>query len=105
MKYTKHTYIHTRGGAAYLEYCRARIKLSLVRKAVREFKISIANEAKSNRKAFYAYARSKIKAKSGIYDLENRNNIARSNEDEAATLNNFFCNVFTKENLEKVTSI
>ena len=53
-------------------------------------------------KHFYAYARSKLKTKSGIADLEDGNKFARSNEDKATTLNNFFFGVFTKENLENI---
>ena len=56
----------------------------------------IANEAKSNPKAFYAYARSKLKTRSDIADLEDGNKFAMSNEGTETTLNKVFCSVFTK---------
>ena len=50
---------------------------------VHEFEKSIANGAKSNPKAFYAYAKGKLKTNSGIADLEDGNKTAVSNEDKA----------------------
>ena len=102
VKYIKETYILEKEQPTW-KYCKTRNQAkSCCKKALREFEKSIANEAKSNPNAFYAYARSKLKTKSGIADLEDGNKFARSNEDKATTLNNFFCSVFTKQNLENI---
>jgi hypothetical protein len=95
-------YLQTREGTDYLEYCKARnqVKRSC-RRAIREFEKKIAAEAKNNPKAFYAYARSKLKTKEGIADLEDgKGSTATSDEDKANVLNDFFCSVFMKEGLE-----
>ena len=56
----------------FIEYRRASNKVKTeVRNAVREFEKQIAGEAKRNPKAFYRYARSKMKTKSTVGDLDN----------------------------------
>ena len=55
----------------FIEYRRASNKVKTeVRNAVREFEKQIAGEVKRNPKAFYRYARSKMKTKSTVGDLE-----------------------------------
>ena len=45
---------------------------------------------------FYKYAKSKLKTRSGIADLEKDNGEkTKSTEEKAEVLNNFFANVFT----------
>ena len=67
--YTK--YRQSREGTDYNTYRRAasRVKAG-VRKAVRTFEQSIATEAKRNPNAFFNYARSKKKTRTGFSDLE-----------------------------------
>ena len=53
-------------------------------------------KSKTNPKAFYNYARSKTKCRSGISDLVMTNGTMTVNDTEKAdTLNNFFSSVFT----------
>ena len=57
-----------------------------------------AKEAKLNPKAFYAYARSKLKTKEGIPDLEDEHGkLTTHDTGKADLLNKLFCSVFTTE--------
>ena len=83
----------------FIEYRRAcnRVKTE-VRNAVREFEKQIAGEAKRNPKAFYRYARSKMKTKSTVGDLERLDGtMADTDVQKAEVLNSFFASVFTAE--------
>ena len=67
-----------------------------VRQTKKQFEQNIAKESKTNPKAFYNYARSKTKCRSGISDLVMTNGTMTVNDTEKAdTLNNFFSSVFT----------
>ena len=69
-----------------------------MRNAVREFEKQIAGEAKRNPKAFYRYARSKMKTKSTVGDLERLDGtMADTDVQKAEVLNSFFASVFTTE--------
>ena len=100
-------YLHTREGTAYMEYYKAWNQAkSCCMKAVREFEKLISNEAKSNPIAFYAYAKSKLKTKSGIGDLEDGDMLSRSSGDQASTLNNFLTlNTFSARGFRKHSSV
>ena len=84
----------------FIEYRRAsnRVKTE-VRKAVREFEKQMAGEAKRNPKAFYRYARSKMKIKSTVGDLERLDGtMTDTGVQKAEVLNRFFfASVFTTE--------
>ncbi len=97
-------YIMTRAGTDFSAYTRARNQVKWeCRKAKREFEKQIAREAKPNPKAFYAYARSKMKTKDGVTDLDSaQGGTATTDLEKSKTLNGFFCSVFTKENKENV---
>ena len=96
-------YTNTRG-QNYILYAGARNQAPWAcRKSIKDFEKSIAREAKKNPKAFYAYARSKLKTKDGIGDLEDTNgDIASTDSTKAELLNKFFCSVFTTENLQDI---
>ena len=83
----------------FIEYRRASNKVKTeVRNAVREFEKQIAGEAKRNPKAFYRYARSKMKTKSTVGDLERLDGtMADTDVQKAEVLNSFFASVFTTE--------
>ena len=75
---------------------------SLTRKGTRLIEKKIAKNAKSNPKAFFAYAQSKLKTRSGIPDLakpdtEKDVNYARTDEEKAEVLVDYFSSVFTIE--------
>ena len=72
-----------------------------MRKAVRDFERQIAREAKANPKAFYKYARSKMKTCSAMAYLECLDGTMTDTDvDKAEILNTFFTSVFTLESLE-----
>ena len=76
-----------------------------MRKAVRDFERQIANEAKANPKAFYKYARSKMKTRSTVADLERPDEtMTETDVDKAEILNSYFTSVFTQESLENTST-
>ena len=100
--YTK--YRQSREGTDYIYYRRSanRVKAE-VRKAVRTFEKRIAMEAKKNPKAFFNYASSKMKTRTGICDLEYPDGrMAHTDVEKAEFLNEFFSDVFTKEDLATI---
>ena len=65
------------------------------RKAKREYERKIAMNAKTNPKAFYKYAHSKMKVKAAVGDLKRPDgSIAQTDSDKVETLNDFFSSVF-----------
>ena len=74
-------YMETREGQDYLLYARARNQAKQAcRRAVQIHERNIAKDAK-NPKAFDSYARSKMKTRDGIADLEDSEKTARTDED------------------------
>ena len=90
----------------YSLYTRARNQAKwATRKAVQDFEKNIAREAKSNPKAFFKYAKSKLKSRPGIPDLKREDGgVACSNIDKAEALNHFFSSVFTRETEDNLPS-
>ena len=78
---------------ARLRYIRERNKVkSLLRQAKRTFERGIARKTKSNPKAFWSHARSRLKTKSGVAPLLEKNNDKNSmkySDEERAYKNNF----------------
>ena len=68
------------------------------RKANREYERKVAEQSKSNPKLFFHYANSKMKAKSGIADLNKQDGTkTKTDSEKAELLNDFFQSVFTVE--------
>ena len=97
-------YLSTKEGKEYLEYARARNQAKQACKnAVKSFEKEMSRNIKNNPKAFYAYAKSKMKTKEYIPDLHvSDQEQAKTSFSKAQVLNNFFSSVFTKENIENV---
>ena len=98
------SYMETREGEDYAAYARARNQARWAcRNAVRDFKRTLARESKSYPKAFFKYAKSKLKTKASIPDLEKQNGLKTSNDNKKAeVINEFFSRVFTRENLHGI---
>ena len=79
-------------------------KLTLKRKKQeRNLKKKVAHECKTNPKAFWKYANSRIKSKTGINKLlKEDGTLAETDESKANVLNDFFSKVFQTENSDTV---
>lgn len=97
-------YMGTKGGSDYQNYAKFRNQAKWeIRKAKRAFERNVAMQAKSNPKAFYKYANSKLKTKTGIADLEKEDGTLTDNDkDKAEVLNKFFASVFTTEDTANI---
>ena len=97
-------YRETRDASDYIKYRRASSQVkSTVRKAVRDFKKRITADAKSNPKGFFKYAKSKLKTRAGVSDLERADGtMASCDASKAEVLNTFFTSVFTNEDTTNI---
>ena len=95
------TWRNSRDNTDYLLYSRARNQAKWeCRKAEKDFEKKIAREAKTNPKAFYRYAQSKLKTRSRLSDLLSTDGeLITSDKGKANEMNNFFTSVFTRENI------
>ncbi len=100
-------YRETKEGQDHQLYVRARNQAKwAVRQAKKAYEKSITKEVKKNPKVFYKYAKSKLKTRSGIADLEKDDGEkTRSIDEKAEVLNNFFASVFTKEALGEIPQL
>ena len=70
------------------------------------FEHKLAQDLKSNPKAFWKYVRSRMKTTSKISDLDmGHGRMTSTNKEKADTLNSFFCSVFTRENYEDTPTL
>ena len=75
--------------------------IKLTKKLCMDFERDLAKNSKKNPKAFWKHCNSRLKARSGIADLEmTHGKITENDGDKAETLNTFFSSVFSKVNLE-----
>ena len=74
------------------------------RQAVKTLEQSIAKDIKSNPKHFWSYARSKIKTRPRVADLQTEENaeLTTTDKEKAEVLCKFFSDVFTREDLKNV---
>lgn len=100
-------YIHSHSQKNYHEYCKCRNHATkAVRFARKRHEKGIADSAKDNPKAFWAYVNSKTKVRLGIGDLRNdKGELKSSNSDKANILNDFFASVFTEEGDSDIKNI
>ena len=93
-----HQYLRTKDHNDYNIYVKYRNQAKRrCRKPVSDYEHSLSKEVKSNPKAFFAYAKSKLKYASSIPDLKDGSKIITSDEGKATLFNSFFKSVFTKE--------
>ena len=70
------------------------------------FEHKLAQDLKSNPKAFWKYVRSRMKTTSKISDLDmGHGRMTSTNKEKVDTLNSFFCSVFTRENYEDTPTL
>ena len=101
-------YLETKCGEDYLKYTRARNQARReTRKAQKEYESKLAKEVKFNNKSFWKYVHSKTKLKSKIPDLcmPGRGRKTNCDEEKAEVLNDFFEEVFIKENINSIPKI
>ena len=90
----------------YDSYARARNQAKwATRRAIQDLEKCIAKEAKTNPKAFFKYAKSKVKSRTGVPDLKKTDGgVASTDQDKANLLNTYFSDVFTRENTDDMPS-
>ena len=100
-------YKRTQEGKDYQEYVRARNQArGATRQAVRDFEKLVAKNVKENPKAFWKYAKSKTQTRTGIADLRKPDGeLTCTEEEKAEILNEFFSQVFTKENTNSIPTL
>ena len=100
-------YMETRDNEDHKMYRRSRNQVRWeCRQAAKNHERSIANDAKSNPKGVFNYAKKKMKTKTGIADLTKEDgSLAYSSEEKANVLNDFFSSVFTIEDKTNIPNI
>jgi hypothetical protein len=77
-----------------------------MRKAKFDFECKLAENIKEDPKSFYAYVRTKSRARVGIGPLKDKNGkIVEDAEGMTQILNKYFASVFTRENLDNIPEI
>lgn len=97
-------YMSTRSSYDRNNYVRCKNTFrALTRKLRRDFELAISKGMKEKPKLFWSYAKSRLKTKEQISSLTKPDgSTARTAEDKAEALNNFFASVFTVEDVENM---
>ena len=78
----------------------------MVRKARLLFETNLATNIKTNPKKFWSYVNQTTIVKPGVSMLEREDGTVIENDaDIAKSLNDYFCSVFTRENLDSIPSL
>lgn len=91
----------------YQKYIEIRNKTKqTIRKTIKEYERKVAKSSKINPKGFWKYINTKLKRVTGIANLtKNDKTLSKSDKEKAEILNDFFCSVFTKEDLTNVPTL
>ena len=93
-----HQYLRTKIHNDYNIYVKYRNQVKIAfRKSVSNYEHFLSKKVKSNPKAFFAYAKGKLKYASSLPDLKDGSKIITSDEGKATILNSFLKSVFMKE--------
>ena len=97
-------YLNTKQGQDYIEYTRHRNKAAYaIRRAQKEFELSIAKNCRSNPKGVWNYMKSNHKIRSRIPNLKKKDGtLTETDEEIAEELNKQYSSVFTKETLDNM---
>merc|ERR1712030_23581 len=71
-----------------------------VKKAKRNFERKIAKD--ENKKAFYSYMKKKTSNRVSVGPLKEGDELVTDNKKMAEILNNWYCSMFTRENLQQL---
>ena len=93
----------------YIDYARFTQQRNQLRKLTRNlqlvFENKLAREVKTNPKAFWKYANSRLKTRTRIDNLDREDGTrATTNKEKVEEFNKFFSSVFTDEDLEEIPS-
>jgi len=81
-----------------LKYKRLRNQVKWeIRRAIKKHEMSLADQAKSNPKAFWRYVKAKTKVKGQVEKLRQGGRTIETPQEIANTLNNYFASVFTPD--------
>jgi hypothetical protein len=86
----------------YTKYAKARNECNRkIKNAKLNFEKKLVSEIRTNPKVFWKYVKSKLKTKDNIADLvkDDSGSLTNTDKEKVEVLNNFFCSVFIKENL------
>ena len=94
----------------HLDYVRATTEKNeftmLVRNINKDFEQNLAKNLKHNPKDFWRYCNSKMKSKSRLGDLQDKDGkLTNDDSEKAELLNDYFTSVFTRENLENIPNL
>ena len=94
-------FTRSRDPVDYARYKRCRNELrTLTRNLRRDFEQQLAGNIKKNPKAFWQYSNSRLKTKAAIGDLLDQSGTAQTQDSaKADILNEYFCSVFTSEDV------
>ena len=100
-------YLESRNSIHYKEYVEMRnLASKQIKKAKKSHETKIAQDSKTNPKAFWKYINSKKKCQQGISALKKEDGTYTTNDKEKADiLDKLFSSVFTRENKEHIPSI
>ena len=74
-----------------------------IKRAIIDYEKKLTDNIKNDSKSFYAYVRSKQKRKDLVGPLKNElGEVVENDEEVAEMLNNYFCTVFTEEDIENI---
>ena len=96
-KRSYHRYLRTNDQQDYKTYRSSNQSKRACRKIIAEYEKFLSREVKTNPKAFFKHASSKLNYSGTISDLKDGNKIISENCQKAKTFNMFFTSVFTKE--------
>ena len=100
-------YLFTRQKSDFYAYSKIRNHSTfMVRKARLLIEVNLATNVKANPKKFWSYVNQTIKVKPGVPTLEREDGtVIEKDADIAEALNDYFCSVFTRKNLDSIPSL